>query len=156
MKPAFIAIQSGYPSTLEVPRAALFQEIGWSDLVNNFNYTNTCAIRVSVALLKAGVAFPGRMRINTGRFKGRRIEPGQGRLSLVLARLWGAPEKYQGGAAAEKAIGGRKGVVSFWRLHPNLGDTQGHIDIVSGHVGELKCGNACYWGSSEVWFWPLK
>jgi hypothetical protein len=49
----------------------LFQQIGWDDLIKNPAYGNTCAIRVSLALIRSGVTIPG------GRLPIKRIEPGQ-------------------------------------------------------------------------------
>ncbi|MEW6761365.1 MAG: T6SS effector amidase Tae4 family protein [Pseudomonadota bacterium] len=89
-------------------------------------------------------------------FKGARIESRQKQLSDFLRRRWGQPEKYKGSEAAKKGIGSRRGVVSFFKL---LGDTdnQGHIDLVAPNEwGTLLCANSCYWGSVEIWFWPLK
>lgn len=159
MKPFFYVLSKNYPSKHDVTKEALFKEIGWDDLINNGNYADTCAIRVSVALIKSGIFIAGRMAIKKGPHKGKLIEPGQGNLSHLLARAsqFGEPEKYKGGAAGEQGIGTRQGIVSFWRLHPEYGDRQGHIDIVSPALGGvLRCGGACYWGSGEVWFWPLR
>jgi hypothetical protein len=92
--------------------------------------------------------------------KGRLIEPGQARLSRILAQrnMLGVPEKFKGSEAARRGIGQRRGVVSFWRIHPTWrGDTQGHIDVVSPNVYRfLDCKGECYFDASEVWFWPLK
>lgn len=154
MKPAFADLQRRYPRTAS--RAELYDEIGWGDLVENSAYFDTCATRMSVALLKAGVALPGaRMRANTGSLRGKRIEPGQGKLSQILKRTWGIPERYRGEAAAKTGIGKRSGVVSFFRI--NGGGGGGHIDIVApGRNGFLECARACYFSAMEVWFWPLK
>lgn len=159
MVPKFLAVSDAYPTKVPYDRAKLFELIGWDDLVANSNYENTCAIRVSIGLLGAGMTIPGRMKINKGNLKGKLIEPGQARLSNILARksMLGAPEKFKGGTAAEKAIGMRRGIVSFWRIHPTwVGDNQGHIDLVSpGGRGFLACRGQCFFDAMEVWFWPL-
>jgi hypothetical protein len=158
MKPMFSVLEGNYPQKKKVTREELFNEIGWSDLIDNFNYANTCAIRVSLALIKSHFYLPGRMKINLGPFKGRKIEPGHGKLSHLLASksMLGKPEKFAMDVA-ERGIASRSGIVSFWNLHPSMGDTQGHIDIVSTVAGGIKtCGTDCYWHSKEVWFWPLK
>ena len=53
----------------------MYQELGY-DLVDllklNSGYKNTCATRMSVALLKAGVSIAGRLKIKSG----KSVEPG--------------------------------------------------------------------------------
>jgi len=158
VKPTFAVLLRHYPKKKDVTHEELFKELGWDELINNFNFTNTCAVRVSLALVKSGMPIPGRMKVEAGAYKGRRIETGQALLSRALAHksLLGPPERYRDGKAAG-AIGSRSGIVSFWRLNPAIGDTQGHIDIVSPATGGIQaCGTACYWGAGEVWFWPIR
>lgn len=135
----------------------LYEEVGRSDLNANPSFYDTCAVRMSVALLRAGVKLPGaRMVAKEGRLKGKRIEPGQGKLSRILKRIWGAPEVYRDEKAARDGIGRRRGVASFFRIHgtPNSG---GHIDLVhSTGNGFHECARTCFFGSMEIWFWPLK
>lgn len=160
MKPSFAAVSKGYPRRKDYPQDEVLRLIGWDDLVNNGNYANTCAIRISIALVSAGMSIPGRMSIKKGPHKGRLIEPGQAALSNILVSrlMLGAPEKFKGSSAAQSGVGNRSGIISFWRIHPTwVGDNQGHIDIVSPHEGGyLACDGGCHFGSAEVWFWPLK
>lgn len=153
----FPVLQSNFSSNKDVEAADLFKEIGWDSLIGNPTYENTCAIRMSLALIKSGMHIPGRMSIKKGPHKGQLIEPGQHNLSMMLihpSRL-GKPEKFSGRDAAE-AIGNRSGIVSFWHLYPGVYE-HGHIDIVSEPTGRLKaCGSDCYWKSKEVWFWHLR
>ena len=68
---ASLALLKNYPSNRVVSRDTLFQQIGWDDLIKNPGYGNTCAIRVSLALIRSGITIPsGRLPIKT-------IEPGQ-------------------------------------------------------------------------------
>jgi hypothetical protein len=155
MRPHFQTLKKHYPRREDVTRPDLFKSIGWQDLINDANYANTCAIRMSLALLRCGVNVPGRMRINDGPFKGKLIEPGQAKLSAILSRtaFLGAPERYDRSHAA-RSIGGRSGIVSFFRLTRDY--TGGHIDIVSPSTGGIQtCGSDCYWTSREIWFWPI-
>jgi len=157
MKPAFIKLRENYASVAQVDQQTLFEEIGWSDLVGKDNFLNTCAIRVSLALIKCGVKVKGRMAINKGPHKGALIEPGQARLANMLAgpAFFGAPEKFsQQGAPG--GIGQRQGVVAFWRIPGYLGGAGGHIDILLPSTGIKVCGSACYWRCGEVWFWALR
>ena len=160
MVPRYRSVADAYPEKIPYDRAKLFQLIGWEDLIHSPSFENTCAIRVSIGLTSAGMSIPGRMKVNGGELAGKLIEPGQARLSNILARksMLGAPEKFKGQVAAEGGIGTRSGIVSFWRIHPTrLGDNQGHIDLVApGARGYLGCRLQCYFDAMEVWFWPLK
>lgn len=158
VKIPFNVLAHNYPRKARISHDALFREIGWDDLIKNTAYENTCATRVSLALIKTGITIPGaRMAIRTGPYKGQLIEPGQAKLSHILAgvAMLGKPEKF-GNAHAQAAIGERSGIVSFWHLVPGLYEG-GHIDLVSPVFQPLgQCGTDCYWTSREFWFWPLK
>lgn len=157
MKPTFATLSNNYSSNRTVSLEALYKEIGWDDLIENSAYANTCAIRVNLALIKSGINVRGRMAIKKGPHKGKLIEPGQAKLSAVLAEipLFGVPEKFKS-ADAEKGIGHRRGIVSFWRIPGYLNDRGGHIDLVSPALGGIQiCGSSCFWNSQEVWFWEL-
>jgi len=87
MKPSFQLVHQHYPKVGK--REELYPLIGWTDLTDNPVFLDTCAIRMSMALLGAGVTLPGaRMVANDGTLKGKRIEPGQARLSGILKRIW--------------------------------------------------------------------
>jgi len=154
----FRELMKNYPRKREVDHDALLRLIGWDDLVKNPAYENTCATRVSLALIRSGITIPdARMAIKAGPHKGKRIEPGQDKLSHILARptMLGAPEKF-GIHQAEAGIGMRSGIVSFFHLIPGLYE-HGHIDIISPDLGGVReCGTGCYWTSGEIWLWPLK
>jgi hypothetical protein len=154
--PAALMVQA-YPRRRDVSHDALFRLIGWDDLIKDPAYENTCAIRVSLALLRCGVHIPdGRMPIKAGTHKGKMIEPGQAKLSAILARssMLGKPEKFSIGEMIA-GIGERSGIASFFRLIPGIYE-HGHIDVVSPMYGGVRtCGTDCYWDAKEVWFWPL-
>ena len=159
MKVPFSVLAKHYPRKRDVPPVALFRELGWDDLIGDPKYENTCAIRVSLALIRSGVTIPGgRMAIKKdGPLKGKMIEPGQAKLSAILSRssMLGKPQKFSGPTAFTE-IGNRSGIVSFFRLTPGVYEG-GHIDIVSQMLGGVSvCGTSCYWASAETWFWPLE
>ncbi len=117
MKPDFAFVKSHYPRRNDIPTAELYAPIGWSDVLNKPAVVDTCATRVSIAMPGAGVAIPGgHMTINAGPLEGNRSEPGQGKLSNILKRIWGAPEIYKSENTARDGIGRRTGVVSFFRI----------------------------------------
>jgi hypothetical protein len=157
----FPVLMQAYPRRRDISREVLFHQLGWDDLIPNPAYHDTCAIRASLALLRSGVHIPdGRLQVRAGTHKGKMIEPGQIKLSHILARplMLGNPEKAGSGPAIAELIGRRSGIVSFFHLIPGLYEG-GHIDIISpqlGGAGELACGNDCYWTSKEAWFWPLE
>lgn len=155
MRPTFQRLLYGYPKSEK--REVLFGQIGWSDIANNTAFLDTCAIRMSIGLLRAGVTLPGaRMKANAGPLKGRRIEPGQAKLSHILKRSWGEPEIYTSSEAAHDGIGGRSGVVSFFRIHGGSLADSGHIDLVWPlQNGFHDCARSCYFKAVEFWFWPL-
>jgi hypothetical protein len=163
MKVPYAILRMHFPDTDSVSREELYQWIGYPENITDPNFYNTCAIRMSLALLGAGYPNPGRWPIKAGKFQGRNIETQQKRLSAWLTRHVGQPEKFGSGSDAERAIGNRRGIVSFFSLYGGT-DLQGHIAIVSrDRWGQyLRCGNeidgtatGCYWSSREVWFWPL-
>lgn len=158
VKPPYAVLRSKYVDRDSVPAEELFRWIGYPpEMAKDPVYGNTCAIRMSLALVRCGVPVaPGRLRVLAGECKGKLLEPGQANLSRILVRLWGAPEKYDGGPAAIKEIGNRHGVISFYHLY-GATDRQGHIDLVAPYaIDNLACEEDCYWQSTEVWFWPLK
>jgi hypothetical protein len=154
MKPSYINLKTNFSSNRVVLKEALFTEIGWQGLIPNMNYDDTCAIRMSLALIKSGMTIPGRMAIMAGKYKGKLIEPGHNKLCAILKgpAFLGRPEIFKS-PAAENAIAGRSGIASFWRIGQGAG---GHIDLISTKNYQPVCGSSCYFNSADVWFWPLK
>jgi hypothetical protein len=160
--PTYAALAASYPRKPKggapgMDAAALYTSIGHPEYADNPYMQNTCAVRVSIALLGAGIQpTPGHMSVMAGRFKGKRIEQSQKRLSDFLMKRLGRPEVYPSGYAAWSAIRQRRGIVSFFRLNSES-DMQGHIDLVEpSSSSDLKCAGTCYWSAREVWFWPLR
>jgi hypothetical protein len=155
MRPLFHVLRDKYP-TPRIKHDELFDSLGWADLKAHPGYRNTCAIRMSIALLGAHVPLHGALRVKAGPLKGGGVVPSQNRLSHDLKRLWGQPEVFRGKTDAAKMIGGRTGVVSFFHINPAVPDTQGHIDLVWPAGGGFQsCAMSCYFASVEIWFWPL-
>jgi hypothetical protein len=164
-RPPYALLAAGYPKKPKyegdkrgVDTAALYASIGRPEYANSFDMRNTCAVRVSMALLAAGIQpSPGHMTVKAGRFAGKRIEQSQKILSAFLRRRLGQPEVYKNGYQAWRQIRPRRGIVSFYHVNGGDWDTQGHIDLVEpADMNDLQCASACYWSSTEVWFWPLK
>ena len=153
IRPPYQLLHQVYPR--KDTREVLFADIGWGDLTNNKAYWDTCAIRMSIGLLRAQVMLPGaRMQAKAGTIKGQWIEPGQAKLSSILFHLWGKPEVYTSEQLATGAIGTRHGVVSFFRIE---GGNGGHIDLIQmGEHGFLDCARSCFFSAVTIWLWPLE
>ena len=157
MKPNATILLRNYPRVKDYSRSELYSEIGWSDVVDHPAYLDTCATRMSIALLRSGMAIPGATtRIKGGKLKGKKVEIRQKNLSDILRNQWGEPEKFTSQDAAEASVKGRKGIISFFRLRGGA-TQQGHIDFVyPGLNGFSVCAMACQFSAQEVWFWPLQ
>jgi hypothetical protein len=157
MKPLFSALKANHLGRNVLP-PQVYDAIGHPELALDPAWANTCAIRMSIALVAAGMPIrtgPARLRIKTGPHKGAQLEPSQRVLSDFLLREIGRPEKYRSGPEAHNAVAWRRGIASFFQLHATY--PGGHIDLVSiEDWGPLQCSGSCYWESREVWFWPLK
>lgn len=161
----YALVRKHFPDVQSITPAELYQWIGYPENIDNPNFLNTCAIRMSLALLGAGFPNPGTYAVRAGKYKGRMIETRQRLLSKFLERQLGQPEKYESGHQAEEGVGMRHGIVSFFQVHADIPNSGGHIAIVAKEAGLwtlLRCGNeaddaptGCYWDAREVWFWPL-
>lgn len=154
-KPMFGIVRRNFYRAQVVKRPELFAEIGHPELARIPAWANTCAIRLSLALVKAGVVLPGRMVIRAGKHKGKRIEQNVVRLSRYLTELYGAPEEWSNGSDASAYIGTRRGILAFFALYGMATEGENHIDLVSPNEGTEKCASACYWGASKFQFWQL-
>lgn len=162
MKPTFATLKSNYYSSNElqsnyVSGSDLYAEIGIDHenlIKQNPAYINTCATRVSLALLKSNVSFVGRLPVKSGKFTGKKIEAGAKLLADQLKKpsLFGMPEIYKP-ANFQQKIKGRKGIVLFWKISGYGG---GHIDLIDSLTTNAVCSSGCYYQSKEIWFWPLK
>ena len=151
MKPSFLLLGKGYPH--KVKKEALYDTLGWPDLKEHAAFKDTCAIRMSLALVAAGAPLTGWLKIKAGPLKGKSVEPSQAKLSRWLKNEWGQPEIFRRTSDAQREIGVRTGVASFWGL---AGTSQGHIDLVKPDGnGFHECAMSCYFDSREIWFWPV-
>ena len=161
MKPTFAVLKSNYYSSNElqsdyVSATDLYAEMGIDHeqlMKQSPAYINTCAARVSLALLKSNVSFVGRLSVKSGKYTGKKIETGAKLLADQLMRpeVFGAPELYTPTNFLQK-IKGKKGVVLFWKI---VGYGGGHIDLIDAATVNAVCSSGCYYQSKEIWFWPL-
>jgi hypothetical protein len=143
IRPPYAALRAAFPQRNQVPMPALYASIGHPEYATDGRMINTCAVRLSVALVGCGVPIqPGNITVLAGKHVGARLESGQARLSKCLTRLC-------------KALRNRRGVINFHQLY-GATDQQGHVDLVAPDTwGEAICADDCYWQSVEVLFWPL-
>lgn len=141
MKVPYANLRMHFPDTDSVGRDELYHWIGYPENITDPNFYNTCAIRMSLALLGAGYPNPGRWPIKAGKYRGRSIETRQRALSAWLVRQVGQPVKFKSGQEAERTIGSQQGIVSFFSIYGDQ-NPQGHIAIVSrDRWGRyLRCG----------------
>ena len=116
-------------------------------------YKNTCATRMSVALMKSGISISGRIKVKAGALKGRSVEPGAKLLADQLSQkhLLGKPQILKPTEALKK-LEGKKGVVFFSKM---VGYSGGHIDLIQVDKAAEVCSSNCYMTAGEIWFWPL-
>lgn len=161
MKPTFDTLNKNYYSYNELmpnylSGSDLYEEMGLDHdalMKQNPAYENTCATRMSLALLKSGVPFTGRLTIKSGKYTSKKIETGAKLLAdqLMHPDVFGRPEFYTPENFLTK-VKGRKGVVLFWKIE-NYGG--GHIDLIDVTTVNAVCSSGCYYQSKEIWFWPL-
>lgn len=134
-------------------------KVPYAVLRMHFPDTDTCAVRMSLALLGAGFLSPGTYPVKAGKYKGKAIETRQRKLSNWLVHHLGEPERYKSGMQAQQAIGARRGIISFFQLHGPT-DQQGHIAVVAKDQWQtFRCGpeyersaTGCFWDAVEIWF----
>lgn len=133
----------------------IFNEIGWEAYIDNPNYQNTCALRVSLAFVKAGYKIsPKSHNILKGPHAGNGVQVSMRRLADLLAgnNYLGQYEDFTPDTA-QRGIGARKGLVAFNSIPGYRGG--GHIDLVLGAADAAQCASGCYYNSETIWFWPL-
>jgi hypothetical protein len=120
-------------------------------------YRNTCATRVSLALIKSGVPLNGRLSIKSGPYVGKKLETGAKLLAdeLMKPEMLGRPEIHKPDAFLGK-IKGRRGIVFFYKIEAYGAGSGSHIDLIDHSTASAVCASACYYNSKEIWFWPLK
>jgi hypothetical protein len=107
----------------------VYAEIGYDLSKLDDKYRNTCALRMSLALLKSRVPFQrpvSYLQIKSGPLKGRFVGTGAKTLADVLVRS--SLGKPLTDAKARKAMRDHKGIVFFYAW-PDY-STGGHIDLI--------------------------
>lgn len=158
MKPTYQKLKSNHyssePSSSEyLSGSDLYTEIGYKieDLIKqNPGYQNTCATRMSLALLKCDVSFVGRLSVKKGLYKHKKIETGAKLLADQLHKEFKGTEIFTDTKKAQTALFNKKGVVFFNKI---TGYDGGHIDLIEPNN---QCHSHSYFDCQEVWFWALE
>lgn len=134
----FKDLQDNYPNE---PRAKLFENLGpdWLPLVSNPNYDNTCSIRLSVALLRAGLAIKKKYREALTERNENIVLRVKTMGQLVQSNFgdpWGM-SKEVGVPLKSSDIPARTGIIAY---HVNWKDATGHFDLWHG-TGFVGSGN---------------
>jgi Type VI secretion system (T6SS), amidase effector protein 4 len=133
----------------------LYRELGWDDLVGKPEWSNTCAVRMSLALIECGARIDGRVSIKKGVHRGKLVEPGQNRLSEWLVNNYFRPLRFRfnpAQPAGPAELLGKRGITSFMNMPTYAG---GHIDLLQGATDLLTCSRSCYFDAAEVRFWEV-
>ena len=162
MKPLYSIVKKHHYSSAKfssnfVSGENLYEEIGYDQAAlvkQNASYENTCATRMSLALIKSGMPVHGRLRIKAGQYKGKFLEPGAKLLADQLSKshLLGKPKIFKNALEAAAKLEGKRGIIFFWKIEGYRG---GHIDLIGPLNKTYICNSVCFPNSSEIWFWSL-
>ncbi len=116
------------------------------------HFPNTCAIRMSEALIAASESFHEVFRLSKKNLCPHGMVRGAQDLGAILATpaVFGKPNHgWETPRTSPPEILSRKGIVCFMNIPSFAG--QGHIDLWdgAGPVGQA------YWTASPVWMWTL-
>lgn len=95
-RPPYSLLRSHYPAPKEVPPKQMWESIGHPEKAADPHWKNTCAIRLSLALLDAGMMIePGFLKLKKGRYVQRKVAVTVVALSDLLIRSWGGTGEVQ-------------------------------------------------------------
>ena len=126
----------------------------FSSLRNNYqtaivsDYDNTCAIRMSMALIATDPTYKTNFRTSsTAKLTSGGYVRGAQDLAAILNRLWGTPDQSWAGKVGTPV---RNGVICYMNIPSFSG--QGHIGLWENGA---PYDNDAYWNANPVWFWKL-
>jgi predicted Rossmann-fold nucleotide-binding protein len=118
----------------------------------SMTFPNTCAIRMSEALIKTNSGLEDKFVASGANLCPHHFMRGAEDLASVLRRAdaWGVYDRgYSAPMAAPAALQGKAGLLAYINIPSFSG--QGHIDLWDGRN---PIGNA-YWDANPTWFWEL-
>jgi hypothetical protein len=156
MPPTFDHLKKNYPVE---SREALFRALGggWPALIPDpeRKYQNTCAIRMSVALKRSGVAIPGayaEMKQGDGTPIVIKVKTMQKLVASLYGEPWGM-SKPPGIPLKASDIPNKTGIIVY---HAGWSDATGHFDLWTGRgfVGKGNLGDVAEGFDIALWFVP--
>jgi hypothetical protein len=126
----FSELLQGYPNEQQ---AELFNSLGgqWPTLIGNPAYANTCAIRLSLAIGKAGLVIPSNVKeaiAGDGRPLIIKVKTMGDFLQSKFGDPWGM-SKQPGIPATDKDLPTYSGIIVY---HASWKDATGHFDLWDG------------------------
>jgi hypothetical protein len=127
----FDALARAYPTA---ERPEFYQALGgqWPRLVNDPNYQNTCATRMSVALKGAGAAIPNELKEaldGSGSPLIVRVMTMERLITRLLGQSYWGMSKQPGVPVAAADLPARRGILAY---HAQWSDATGHFDLWTG------------------------
>ena len=115
----------------------------------------TCALRISVALTRAGVNFaPVLPNVRRKWYHTKRREYYPAKASDYPEKILTGGERLNGSRGQRKqAIQGRKGITYFGG---NMGIYSGHMTFWNGHRLHYPADDGGHWNQPKVWFWKMR
>lgn len=104
MRVPFSVVRMHFPDTDNVSREELYRWIGRPENIADANFYNTCAIRMSLALLGAGYPNPGKYPINAGKYRDARSRPSSGSSALGSSSTSASPKSSRVGRKPSKGL----------------------------------------------------
>lgn len=155
MKPLFNTFKRNHATIESLSTTELHAELGDESgkaAAHGPATPDTSALRMSLALIKSGLSFTGRVALSSGPNAGRSVEINARRLARQITRpaLFGQPQSIAPGDARSQ-LAGKRGVVFFSKPQAQ----GGHIDIVEPANLARICNAASHFPVREIRFWPL-
>ena len=110
-------------------------------------YSNTCAIRMSLALIAADPMMESGFRIYGKKALGKYLITGAQDLASFLRREWGPSDQGWAGRTGNPT---GNGVICYMNIPTYSG--QGHIGLWENGAAY---DNDAYWSANPIWFWRL-
>ena len=110
-------------------------------------YQNTCAIRMSLALIEAAPGMESIFKIHGKKALGKYLVTGAQDLAAVLRNAWGVPDQSWAGSVGNPC---GDGVICYMNIPTFSG--QGHIGLWENGA---PYDEDAYWTANPVWFWRL-
>lgn len=162
-RPKWSDVYDGYPKSAsglsDQPAREVFIYLLGEDYYekNKSIFTDACAARISIALLKAGVNLKGQFNVLSGDLKGKQFITSSIEMRKWLTENWGEPEEEikdpEGLSDVQSVIKDKKGIYAMVPRAGEFSRAVGHMTLWTGNgvIGSDYADSArC------VYFWELK